>query len=80
MRHVRRMQVSSRGLRQLLALPALVVLTVHTFTDDLDYTDEDFAEDWHEINYERNEELTAMLDELRAFFAQHGRRLTMGRW
>ena len=73
------MQVSSRGLRRLLALPALAELSVHTFTNDLDYIDEDFAEDWHEINFERNEELTAMLDELRVWFAQHGRRLTRGR-
>ncbi len=33
--YLRCIQVTSGGLQRLLALPALVELTVHTFTDDL---------------------------------------------
>ena len=69
LQYIRRMQVSSRGLQRLLALPALAQLSVRALTDDLDDIDEDFAEDWHGINHERHEELTAMLDELIALFA-----------
>ena len=71
--------MTRRGLRRLLALPALVELRVHIFTDNLDDIDVEDGESYHEIAYERNEELTAMLDELKALFAQHGRRLTSGR-
>jgi hypothetical protein len=78
MQHVTRLQVTRGGLRRLLALPALVELQVHIFTDNLDDIDAEDGESYHEISYERNEELTAMLDELKALFAQHGRRLTSG--
>ena len=77
MQHVKRMQVTRRGLRQLLALPTLVELSVHPFTGGVDDTDDDFAE----INYERDEELEAMLDDLDALSAQHGRKFNSGlRW
>jgi hypothetical protein len=79
MHYVIRMQVTSRGLQRLLMLPALVELHIHIFTDDLDDFDVEDAESYHEIAYERSEELTAMLDQLKALFAQHGRRLTSGR-
>ena len=79
MRYVRRMQVTSHGLRRPLALPALVELQVHIFTDDLDDMDGMNGEVFHEIAYDRNEDLVAMLDQLKTLFAQHGRRLTSGR-
>lgn len=76
MQYIRRMQVTS--LQQLLALPALVELHVHIYTDDLDHSDVVFLQR-QLITYDRKAQLTAMLDELRALFAQHGRRLTSGR-
>ena len=81
MQYIKCMQATSRGLLQLLALPALVELQVYIFTDDLDPDDMDEmdGEVFHEIAYDRNEDLIAMLDELKALFAQHGRRLTSGR-
>ena len=73
MQYIRCMQVTS--LRQLLALPALVELDVHIFTDDLDCSGV-VSIQRQLITYDRKHQLTAMLDELRALFAQHGRRLT----
>ena len=69
-----RVQVTSGGLRQLLALPALAELTVFTFTDDLD-------DDWSsgEVYQQRHAALRAGVDELRALFALHGRSLIRSR-
>ena len=80
LQYIRRAQVTARGLQRLLALPALAELSVRTFTDDMDdMFDEDDIEGWHEINHERNQKLTAMLDELKILFARHGRSLATGR-
>jgi hypothetical protein len=68
------MQVTS--LRQLLALLALVELHVHVFTDDLDCSDDLAFLRRQLITYDRKHQLTAMFEELKASFAQHGRRLT----
>jgi hypothetical protein len=68
---LRCIQVTSGGLQRLLALPALVELTVHTFTDDLP---EDAAAN-EEIFEQRDDTLMDGLSELRSLFALHGRSL-----
>ena len=65
------MQVTSGGLRQLLALPALAELSVDTFSDDLGCSAED-----EDISAQRGDTLMDALNELQAAFELHGRSLT----
>ena len=61
-------QVTSSGLRQLLALPAFTELTVVAFTGPL-------IRLGPEVYHQRRAALTAAVDELKALFALNGRSL-----
>jgi hypothetical protein len=65
------MQVTSGGLQRLLALPALVELTVHTFADDLENAPSSDESD------QRYHTLVNGLDELKMSFELHGRSLAV---